>query len=278
MSTQAPQKVIHLNRYHHFTELMRDAAIEGELLRYQSNYDRTMQTILILRPTGRESKKLFFFFHGMDGDSGDGVIVRDLVKKLDATVIAVGGRGPSWVSSAFFSDAAQVIETYAKDFQGYYLIGVSMGGTQVLSLAGLLPDDLRNAVSGVIALIPGANLTEILSRSSNERVRNTLQASVNGDLSVLQQRSPAQVLDQYKAGLPLVIFYRQEDTLLLADELEMFIANLRRQQHPVTTFSASGEHEFTYPNFDYQEVIRRLGSDSTENSVPLVSNEQEPVT
>jgi len=265
---------VHLNRYYHYTELMRDPAIEGQLLRYQSDHDQTMQSVLILQPVGQRSDKVFFFFHGMDGDSGDGVIVRDIVKRLNATVVSMGGRGPAWVSSAFLADAEQVIRTYAIDLPGFYLIGVSMGGTQALALAGLLPYDLRQSVLGVIALIPGANLPAIMERSTNERVKNTLQGSVNGDVSLLQQTSPTMVLDRYKAELPFVIFYRQQDTLLLADELESFVASLRRKRHPVAAFSAPGEHEFTYKNFDYLEVMNKLGSDSTERRVPLVSNEQ----
>lgn len=275
MPAHQSEKVVHLNRYYHFTELMRDAGIEGELLRYQSSHDRTAQAVLVLRPAARESDKLFFFFHGMDGDCGDGVIVRDLVSRLNATVVAAGGRGASWVSSAFLADAEQVIRTYSKDFpKGYYLIGVSMGGTQALSLAGLLPHELRESVLGVIALIPGADLTEISSRSSNERVRKTLYASVGGEVSVLRQRSPAQVLDRYRSELPFVIFYRREDTLLLADELETFIKSLRRKRHRVTAICAPGEHEFTFTDFDYQAAFQKLGSDSTESTAPLISNEQ----
>jgi dipeptidyl aminopeptidase/acylaminoacyl peptidase len=272
MTTQ-PEKVIHLNRYYHFTELMRDSAVEGQLLRYQSAHDRTMQSVLILQPAGQRSEKLFFFFHGMDGDSGDGVVVRDIVKRLNATVVAMGGRGPSWVSTAFLADAEQVIRNHASGFQGYYLTGVSMGGTQALSLAGLLPEDLRQSVLGVIALIPGADLLALVARSSNDRVRSTLQASVNGDLSALQQRSPTQILNQYKEGLPFVICHNEEDTLLLTDELEIFIAKLRHERHPVTIFSVPGEHNFTYRDFDYVEVMRKLGVDSTEHRMPLLANE-----
>ena len=277
MSTQAPQGVIHLNRYYHFTELMRDAAVEGQLRRYQSAHDGTEQTVLVLQPAGQKSDKLFFFFHGMDGDSGDAVVVRDIVKRLNATVIAMGGRGPAWLSTAFLADAEQIIRSHSKGFQNFYLIGVSMGGTQVLALAGLLPEDLRLAISGVIALIPGANLEAMANRSSHERVRNTVRASADGDLSTLRKRSPIQVVDQYKVGLPFVIFHTQADTLLLSDELETFIASLRSENHPVTTFSAPGEHNFTYKNFDYREAFGRLGSNSNEDTVPLLVTEPEAV-
>ncbi len=270
MTTHTSEKVIHLNRYYHLTELIRDPSIEGQLLRYQSDFDQTMQSVLVLQPAGKKSEKLFFFFHGMDGDCGDGVVVRDLVKRLNATVVAMGGRGPAWVSTAFLADAEQVIRNYSREVKGYYLIGVSMGGTQALALAGLLPEDLRESILGVIALIPGASLSPIVARSSNDRVRKTLQTSVNGDTLLLQQRSPGQVSDRYRPGLPFVFFYREQDTLLLAEELEKFVATLRGRRHPVVTFSAPGEHEFTFKNFDYLEVVRGLGKDSTEHRVPLL--------
>ena len=265
-------EAIHLNRYYHFTELMRDPAIECELTRYKSNYDTSEQSVFIMRPAGRKSERLFFFFHGMDGDCGDAVVVHDLVKRLNATVVSVGGRGPAWVSDAFIADAEQVIRARRKDFTGYYLIGISMGGTQALTLAGLLPEDLRTSVQGVIALIPGSNLPAISTSSSSEDVKRTLRASVGGNTALLEQRSPLQLLDHYKPDLPFAIFYDQQDTLLLTSELEKFVAALRSNHHPVTTFATSGNHSFSFSDFDYQEVVQSLGRNSMENKVPLLSN------
>jgi dienelactone hydrolase len=265
-------EAIHLNRYYHFTELMRDPAIECELTRYKSNYDQSVQSTFIMRPVARKSERLFFFFHGMDGDCGDAVVVRELVKRLNATVISVGGRGPSWVSDAFIADAEQVIRARPKDFPAYYLIGISMGGTQALALAGLMPEDLRGSMQGVIALIPGSNLQAIAAGSSNEDVKRTLQASIGGNTALLAQRSPLQLVDHYKPDLPFAIFYDQQDTLLLTNELEKFIAALRSNHHPVTTFATSGNHSFSFSDFDYEEIMHSLGSNTIENKVPLLSN------
>jgi len=265
-------EAIHLNRYYHFTELMRDPAIECELTRYKSNYDQSEQSLFIMRPVARKSERVFFFFHGMDGDCGDGVVARDLVKKLNATVISIGGRGPAWVSDAFLADAEQVIRARQKDFGGYYLIGISMGGTQALTLAGLMPEDLRASLQGVIALIPGSNLQAIAANSSSTDVKRTLQASVGGNTVLLQQRSPLQLVDHYKPDLPFAIFYDQQDTLLLTNELEKFIAALRSNHHPVTTFATSGNHSFSFSDFDYEEIMQSLGSNTIENKVPLLIN------
>ena len=272
LSPPPQTEAIHLNRYYHFTELMRDPAIECELIRFNSDYDQSVQAMFVMRPVARKSERLFFFFHGMDGDCGDGVVVRELVKKLNATIISLGGRGPVWVSDAFIADAEQVIRAGQKNFAGYYLMGISMGGTQALTLAGLLPEDLRASMLGVIALIPGSNLQAIAANSSSEDVRRTLLACVGGNTLVLERRSPIQLLDYYKPYLPFAIFYDQQDTILLTHELEEFIAALRNKHHPVTTFTTSGNHSFSFSNFDYEEVVQSLGSNSIENKVPLLSN------
>jgi pimeloyl-ACP methyl ester carboxylesterase len=261
---------IHLNRYYHFTELMRDPAIDCQLLHYRSEYDQSQQAIFIMQPAGHKSTRLFFFFHGMDGDSGDATVVREIVKKLDATVISLGGRGPSWVSDALLADAAQVIKNRKESFAGYYLIGISMGGTQALALAGLLPDDLRQSLRGVIALIPGADLPAIETRSSSDLVKKTMRESVGGNVNLLELRSPRQLLDKYPASLPFVIFYDRQDSILLTAELEQFISALRSRSHPVATFSVAGEHDFSFHNFDYQQLIKGLGGNQTENTVPLL--------
>ncbi|HSS20779.1 MAG TPA: hypothetical protein VLL54_11945 [Pyrinomonadaceae bacterium] len=265
-----PPEAIHLNRYYHFTELMRDPAIECQLLRYQSGFDHSAQTIFVMQPAGHKAEHLFFFFHGMEGDSGDAVVVRDLVKRYNAAVVSLGGRGPAWVSDAVVADTEQVIRNRMTGFPGFYLIGISMGGTQALALAGLLPQDLRQTMLGVVALIPGADLSAIASKSSNAEVRRTLQASVNGNTSVLEQRSPIRLLSQYKSDLPFIIFYDQQDTVLLTPELEQFIAGLRNNRHPVTTFAAPGEHNFSFGNFDYEGVVKKLGSNLTENQAPVL--------
>jgi dienelactone hydrolase len=266
MPTLPPQNVVHLNRYHHFTELMRDPAIEGDLRRYQSTHDQSLQTVLILRPAKTTPDKLFFFFHGMDGDAGDAVIVRNIVKHLNATVVAMGGRGPAWLSDAFLADAEHVIRTHSTG-QDFYLIGVSMGGTQALSLAGLLPNDLKQKIVGVMALIPGANLSALVERSAHERVRTTVAAS--SESTVLKQRSPNEVRREYKPGLPFVVAYNEHDTLLLSEENEALVAKLREHGHPVTTYLIAGDHCFTFTNFDYAAAFAKLGTDSTEIDVPF---------
>ncbi len=103
-------------------------------------------------------------------------------------------------------------------------------------------------------------------------MRRTLQASVGGNAQLLEQRSPLQLLNQYKPDLPFAIFYDQQDTLLLTPELEKFVAALRSNRHPVTTFATSGDHGFSFSDFDYQEIVEKLGSNTVENKVPLLSN------
>jgi pimeloyl-ACP methyl ester carboxylesterase len=260
--------VVHLNRYYHFTELMRDPRIQLEVRRHRSAHDQTPQTTLILRPAGPPSDQLFFFFHGMDGDSGDAVIVRDLVTAVGAMVVTPGGRGPAWVSSPFLADAEQIIREHGGG-RGFYLTGVSMGGTQALALAGLLPEDLRAAVRGVVALLPGTDLPAIAARSGHERIRRTLLESVAGDAAALRQRSPSQLLACYRSSLPFVLFSRRDDTLLLAPEQAAFVAQLRERGHPVVDLSAPGDHDFTFESFDFGAALEKLGRDATELSAPL---------
>ncbi len=254
------EKVVHLNRYHHFTELMRDPAIEGELARFKSHADGTMQTLLTLRPAGRPEENLFFFFHGMDGDAGDGVVAREVVKDFNARLLCLGGRGPSWVSEAFISDAEQVIRTATSGHSAYYLFGISMGATQVLSLAGLLAPELLKGLQGVIAVMPGSDLKAVAQASAHERVRETLCASVGGDLSKLLARSPDRLADRYPKNVPFSIYYNEEDTLLLNEPLEAFIGALRARGLRVASFRAPGGHTLTGQNFDYRRMILALGS------------------
>ena len=261
---ESQQKNIHLNRYYHFTQLMRDPFVEVRLSRYRSMFDLTSQSVLILEPYGKKAERLFFFFHGMSGDCGDGVIMRDLVKGTNAKVISMGGRGPSWVSDAFISDANQVIKKNLGNYGNYYLVGVSMGGTQVLSLAGLLPEKLRNSILGIIALIPGSDLLAIAKGSSSQGVKKTLIASVGEDVSKLKQRSPHSLICKYKVNLPFIIFYNENDSTLLSKNLETFINELRID-HPVSVFSAPGKHDFTYGNIDYKKLFDELGKNSIEN-------------
>jgi pimeloyl-ACP methyl ester carboxylesterase len=257
---------IHLNRYFHFTELMRDPAIECELKRYRSEFDGSLQSLFTMGPSHGKSDHTFFFFHGMDGDCGDAVILRDLVKAQNATVIAFGGRGPAWVADSVVADATQIIQGLSEQTKNFYLIGVSMGGTQVLSLAALLPKALRESIAGVVALIPGSNLEAIAKESTHERVRNTVMAS-SPDLKL---KSPISLVRRYRPKLPFVMFYNEEDTLLRSEQLEIFVGELRASGYPVATFSEPGNHDFTFANFDYGKLMRYIGSDATIKGAPLL--------
>lgn len=257
-------KVVHLNRYFHFTELMRDASVEAQILRYRSEYDNTYQSLFVMKPVRREPEKLFFFFHGMDGDCGDALVIREAVKCLNAKVICIGGRGPSWVSDAFLADSQQVISRHIRKFNAFYLIGISMGGTQALSVAGLLPKNLRQRLSGVIAIIPGTNLIKIEYKSSNPMVKSTLLESANKDLKKLKSRSPMKLIDKYSRKLPFIVFYNEKDTILLAEETIKFIESLQKKAHPVSIFTAPGEHNFTYTKIDYKKLFESMGNNSAE--------------
>ena len=257
------EKVVHLNRYHHFTELMRDPAIEGELARFKSHADGSMQTLFTLRPAGRAAENLFFFFHGMDGDAGDGVVVRDVVKEFNARVVCLGGRGPSWVSDAFLADAEQMIRTVSAGAT-FHLLGISMGATQVLALAALLPQDLLRRLQGAVAVMPGAELGAIAKSSAHARVRETLKACVDGDMAKLLARSPHRLMDRYPQTVPFSIYYNEQDTLLLNDFLEDFIGKLRARGIRVHSFRAPGGHTLTGQTFEYCKMILALGSDGGE--------------
>ncbi|HEY6805808.1 MAG TPA: hypothetical protein VI306_19670 [Pyrinomonadaceae bacterium] len=254
---------IHLNRYFHFTELMRDPAIECALKRYRSDFDGTMQSMFVMTPSHGKTEIIFFFFHGMDGDCGDAVILRELVKQQNATVIAFGGRGPAWLADSFIADVKQMLSQHTEEF---YLIGVSMGGTQALSLAALLPQELKEKIRGVVALIPGSNLEAIANNSTHYRVRNTVIAS-NSDH---KSKSPINLVREYRTQLPFVIFYNEDDTLLRSDELKVFINELRKNGHPVATFTEPGNHNFTFADFDFGELMQRMGSDISIAGAPLL--------
>ncbi len=261
------KKPEHLNRYYHFTQLMRDPEVKLLLLRYKSEFDHSMQSLLILEPVHRKTDKLFFFFHGMDGDCGDGVVVKDVAKHLNAKVVCLGGRGPSWVSDAFLTDAQQVINTYLKGFDHFYLLGISMGATQALSLAGLLPKKLQHFLKGVIAIIPGTNLLRIVHKSTHQRVKDTLINSVGGNIALLKERSPHNLIKRYKKNLPFALFLNENDTILLSEQTTSFIYKLNRT-HSVNMFSVSGEHDFTFQNFNYEKIFQGLGRVSLERKTP----------
>lgn len=262
---------VHLNRHRHVTSSRGSPEVEVELLHSPSQFDGSMQSVLILRPAGKTAKRLFFFFHRMSGDSSDAANVQDLVKKLDGMVVAPAGRGPSWISDAFLADAQQLIRKYAAPFPGYYLIGISMGGTQALALAGLLPEDLRESLLGVLAIIPGSDLARIAEGSSKESVRAALLASVEGQHDRLKARSPNQLISRYPPGLPFAIFHQTNDTVLDAPTMKHFIGHLRSLGHPASVFETPGEHFFAYEDFGYEEFFNSLGQNSDHFEVPASS-------
>lgn len=260
----------HLNRLWFFTEVMRDPGVRLEVVRYGSSFDQTAQSLCLLEPLDRPAQKLVIFLHGMDGDCGDCLVARDLVKTQEARVVGLGGRGPAWVSQAFLWDAAQVISVQSRGFQGFYLAGVSMGGAQALCLAGLLPPALRRRLLGVMALIPGTDLPAIAARSSHERVRRTLRASVGGEQAMLASHSPHRLLGQYPPGLPFVILRNTNDSIMLSEMVESFVRDLAID-HPVTDYVAPGEHNccYTQPELDYGQMLDALSAGGGSHLPPL---------
>ncbi len=247
-----------LERYYHLTMVLRDPRIKFSLERKQSEVDTTTLSLFTIEPAEIASDNLFFFFHGMDGDCGDAIIAKDMVTDCNAKIVGIGGRGPCWLSDAFIRDVQSVIREHSAGFNMFHLMGVSMGATQALSLAALLPDELKDKLAGVIALIPGANMAEVVKDSSRERVIRTLTESVGGDMGKLAIRSPINLVEEYREDLPFVIFHNENDAILLACELEKFINDLSKQNR-VSTFSNKGDHEFNFKNFDFKQLFDELG-------------------
>jgi poly(3-hydroxybutyrate) depolymerase len=262
-----PAAPVHLNRYHHFTRLMRDPAVECVVSRYTSDFDQTRQSVLVMRPARPATGDLFIFFHGMDGDCGDSVVMKELVTSLGGTVVAPGGRGAAWVSDAFLADAAQIIRQRVTANQRLFLVGISMGATQALVLAAEMPK-----LSGVIAFIPGADLEDVAANTANARVRISLTASVNNDLRILRERSPANLIDKYSAGLPFVIAYNEADTILPMAATATFVKSLAQRGLPVVSHVMPGDHSFVTDHLDeridYRAVIASLGKHGGE-ATPL---------
>ena len=125
----------------------------------------------------------------MDGDVGDGVVVSELAGVSVPDYHHDQGRGPSWISDAFLADAEQVVAEYSGS-DGFYLAGVSMGGTQALALAALLPPLLRARIVGVLCLIPGSNLPQIVERTTVPRVRESLLMAMGGMIEAGENVAP----------------------------------------------------------------------------------------
>jgi len=249
----------HLNRCRFFGLVMSDKRIKGKLETYTSKYDGSIQKTLVLEPADVKPERLFFFYHGMSGDCGDAVVAMDLVKGLNGKVVALCGRGKAWLSKAFISDAIQVINRYSNGFNKFYITGISMGGTQALAMAGLLPDDRISHLGGVLAFIPGVNLPNIALHSSNQTVRESLRNSVKGNLDLLYKFSPYRLMKNYPKGLGFVILLNNKDTILPVQDLRDFISKLTRT-NPVVIYEASGDHQFCYgnPPLDWVSMFKSL--------------------
>lgn len=257
-------KYHYLDRYYHMAVIFRDPRIEMSITREKSGHDGAELALLTLEPAGGKADKLFFFFHGMDGDCGDAVIAQSLVTDANAKIIGIGGRGPGWVSDAVIRDAADVIRRHSEGMDGFYLMGVSMGATQVLALCGLLPDDLKQKTVGVITFIPGGDLPLIARESSKDRVKETLLASVGGDHEKLAARSPMANMEKIRDGLPFVIFYNENDAILVHRGIEEYIRTLGGR-NPVCVFSNQLDHDFNHKNADFKALLESLGESSLDN-------------
>jgi hypothetical protein len=135
-----------------------------------------------------------------------------------------------------------------------------MGGTQALVVAGL-HGEREPRLAGVIAFIPAADLVDVACHSSCGEVRDTLAASVAGNLQKLEERSPAALLEKYPAGLPFVIAYNEADTILPVRVTADLPAHLAARGLPVVAWTIPGEHSFVARHLDENIDYRRLMAD-----------------
>lgn len=246
-TTEPPKPAVHLNRDAHWTRMLQDPRVSARLERFPSDFDGRPQTWLQIEPAEGKPERLFIFFHGMDGDAGDAAVVYALAARHRAVIVAPAGRGPAWLSDAFLKDAEQVVREAGRrtGLTEIYLAGISMGGTQALSLCGLLPDDLRDRLSGVLAIIPTADMQRAQRDSSVPRVRQTL-----ADCPHLGPRSALQLVDRFPSDLPVCVLYRDRDTVLPHESVLRFAQEWRQRGGPVLALPLPGEHAFGFDELD----------------------------
>lgn len=253
MAVKTP-KPVHLNRYFHFTRAMREADTLISVENWRSRFDGSVNRLFRMKPANARVSEIVIFFHGMDGDCGDAVVLRDLVVAGGVEVICVGGRGPAWVSDAVIADAAQLAHEALKRGLPVSLMGVSMGATQALAVAALLPKKLSRRIQGVLALIPGADLVELARSSSHPRVRGTVRKSA--PRTALIRKSPLRLAERYPAGMRFAFFRRAGDRVLPEKGTRELIKELIRRGHPVVHWSEPGDHEFIHADFDFGTFLK----------------------
>ena len=160
-----------------------------------------------------QSGVLIVYLHSLSGDlnepfklDGEYSLASTITKEFPAVSFLSfnNGKLPSWGNAAARIDITNSLRLVINELniKKIVLIGNSMGAVTALTYAATAPSDIKQKITGVVAISPCADLEDLYKQSTDQKVKPSLEASFGVGASESPVKYEQNSLNQYLAFIP----------------------------------------------------------------------------
>ncbi len=242
----------------------------GQTIFFQSDYDNTRQSYLLIAPTSLSSAThpLVVYLHSMGHgpdeiasfQSGSEPLVSFLIDR-NAIIASPAYRGDSWMNPAAAADLTQMIRSLKSRYSigSIVLAGISMGGSAALMYPLLAPSDI--SVNGIVAAVYASDVGELWSETKNTQVKESLRSAYGGTPTdqprVYEERSVMRNIVRLPTSLPVALYASYSDSMIPSAQQTRLRDALGQRGNPLLFATIPGDHAVDDLSAGFAFVLNR---------------------
>lgn len=238
--------------------------IQIEKLNFVSDFDKTSQPYLIMKPENPIPDGIVIYLHGATNHMEQGFNttifngtfsrLQNLLYKKNYIYVCPEYRGDSWMNEAAESDIVQLVNILKKNFktQKVYIMGGSMGGTSSLIFSTRHPE----LVSGVLAMCPATDMERLYNDWSKDNYKNLaygIEIAYGGKPltreNEYKNRSSIKHIEKLK-NKPVAIIHGDKDALISVEHSRLFVKEAKKKNVKIFYYEIkNGDHDSPVKDF-----------------------------
>jgi predicted alpha/beta-fold hydrolase len=200
---------------------------------------------------------LVVYFHGLGQDFkepfsvllGNTSTICDSIMMEEASValLSCNYGTASWGKPAALNDISKNIRDVLQAYPAFRIVvyGTSMGGGTAINYAALAPDDIKEKITGVLAVYPCGDLRALRDKSTNPAVKPSLMAALGNpdvDDKLWEETSCLNNIKNIDKKVKVAVITSKDDTTVPPEFQKSIVKALKKNGNKVKYIIVEGNH------------------------------------
>lgn len=199
---------------------------------------------------------LLVYFHGLGQDYKEPFSVQVgsatmadaiMMEEASVAILSCNYGTASWGKAAALNDISKNIRDVLQAYPAFRIVlfGTSMGGGTAINYAALAPDDIKEKITGVLAVYPCGDLRALTSKSNNPAVKPSLMAALGNPDADEKPWIEASCLNNIKdinKKVKVAVLTSSGDTTVPPEFQKSIVKALKKNGNKVKWITVDGNH------------------------------------